>query len=117
MQNPREDLPFKAYGRDGGVVAQFRSEHERKEYGEGLDLLHSQPANLIATLIRRASKREENYYLSGENPTDYGYNVGPYQDLIDALKAGIVELEFLLTHKHEWSENDYCIHCGSDGRA
>lgn len=44
-------------------------------------------------------------------------NPNPYDELIETFEDALKKVKFLKNHKHEWSEDKYCVHCGADGHA
>ncbi len=50
--------------------------------------------------------------LAGEGPGRVRYDA-----FIGGLKQVIREAAFLRGHEHAWGPDDYCWHCGADGRA
>ena len=39
------------------------------------------------------------------------------EEVIEFLRWQATDLENLMNHTCVWSSNDYCVHCGADGRA
>ena len=64
----------------------------------------------IKARARRAVKSDEYANLAGEP----GHAL---DELLEALVAATEFVRELVTHDHQWGENDYCSTCGADGRA
>jgi hypothetical protein len=60
--------------------------------------------------IRRAIREDVNASLAGEAPT-------ALVELKDAVQQIVEDIDELLTHDHQWNEDDRCAVCGADGLA
>ena len=70
--------------------------------------------------VKEASKAIEYNTLSGfdgERENEYDLCIHAIAATIVDMKRQIEQAQFLKTHKHEWNEEDLCVHCGADGRA
>jgi hypothetical protein len=81
----------------------------------GASLLDS-VQRLCSRLENEANRRAEGCNLSGEG-IPYVYELREVDAVIGYLKHFRAELQSLSEHEHEWSDNDWCLICGADGRA
>ncbi len=75
----------------------------------------SRYSGALGELIHKA-KRSSHYEQGDEIEGVEGYK-SAYRDLLDELEEAVEYVAFLLVHQCEYGENDYCFHCGRDGRA
>lgn len=79
--------------------------------------LADEVATAVRGAIRQACRDSEMAALCGETNPRISYEA--VRDEIKAaiayLKAEDERLIFLQHHRHEFGDDDYCIHCGADG--
>lgn len=67
-------------------------------------------AETLRPLINQARKSDDYADLAGEPAPALAALKGALQRAIDAITV-------IVSHEHDWSDNDYCRVCGADGRA
>jgi len=76
-----------------------------------------QIAAFYPSLVNRAEQWFELSGVSGNVRSPYQVSLNHIDAAIGRLKRLRKEMQDLSVHRHEWSEDDYCIYCGADGRA
>lgn len=71
---------------------------------------------LTSRLYSETCRSAEFADCAGEEPP-YREVLGQIDAAIGKLKRFRSEVQSLAHHAHVWSEDDYCVHCGRDGRA
>lgn len=66
----------------------------------------------IKAAIRKASQSDQYAHEIGESEL-----ATALPTLKDELKLCIQMIDEIISHTHQWNENDYCSICGADGRA
>lgn len=64
----------------------------------------------VEAAVRYADRCKEYAYLAGEDDNTH-------KEAIEILEAGIRQLKAHRAHRHEWSEDCFCMICGADGNA
>jgi predicted DNA-binding protein len=83
------------------------------------DALARRISYLCSEAMESAIREVEYASLAGEGLEQHPYDVIVKQAklAIRQLNQTIKEANSLKSHVHVWGSNDYCIHCGADGRA